>query len=373
MSIRVLYAISEDWFFASHFQERALRHHANGAVIGVATHHGSSSLQKNDEFHKFDMDTERGSFNVVADVRAVFQLSRAIRRFRPDILHCVAMKPILFGALVSMVTRLPCVFAPTGLGYLFTRNTVFTRISRIIFLQILRLALTVRHNHVIIENEEDRQSLVASGIVRAEQIHLVRGAGIDFGRFNPSDEPDPPVIILCVARLLVDKGIREFFAAAAQVSAMRPEVRFVLVGDIDSKNPSSLTHDEARRLATDSAVLWSGPQASVEDFYRTSHIVCLPSYREGLPKVLLEAAASKRCIVTTDTIGCREIITDKVTGILVPVADSDALAGALLRVIDDAPLRRQLAEAAYDSIKLGFSVDDVSRATEHIYDLACKS
>ena len=373
MSIRVLYAISEDWFFASHFQERALRHHANGAVIGVATHHGSSSLQENDEFHKFDMDTERGSLNVVADVRAVFQLSRAIRRFRPDILHCVAMKPILFGALVSMATRLPCVFAPTGLGYLFTRNTVFTRISRVIFLQILRLALRVRHNHVIIENEEDRQSLVASGIVRAEQIHLVRGAGIDFGRFNPSDEPDPPVIILCVARLLVDKGIREFFAAAAQVSAMRPEVRFVLVGDIDSKNPSSLTHDEARRLATDSAVLWSGPQASVEDFYRTSHIVCLPSYREGLPKVLLEAAASKRCIVTTDTIGCREIITDKVTGILVPVADSDALAGALLRVIDDAPLRRQLAEAAYDSIKHGFSVDDVSTATEHIYDLACKS
>ena len=373
MAIRVLYAISEDWFFTSHFQERALRHHAKGAVIGVATHHGSSSLQRNDEFHRFDMDTERGSLNVLADVRAVFQLTRAIRRFRPDILHCVAMKPILFGALVSIATRLPCVFAPTGLGYLFTRNTPLTRISRVIFLQVLRLALKARHNQVIIENEEDRQFLVASGIVRAKQIHLIRGAGIDFGRFNASDEPNPPVVILCVARLLVDKGIREFFDAAAQVGAMRPEVRFVLVGDIDGKNPSSLTHNEAQRLATDSGVAWYGSQTSVEDFYRTSHIVCLPSYREGLPKVLLEAAASKRCIVTTDTIGCREIITDNDTGILVPVADSDALTAGLLRVIDDAPLRRQLAEAAYNSIRHGFSVDDVAAATEHIYDLACRS
>lgn len=373
MAIRVLYAISEDWFFASHFEERALHHHANGTTIGVATHHGTSLLEKVDEFHQFEMSTERGSLNFLADVRALFQLSRAIRAFNPDILHCVAIKPILIGAIVSIVTRLPCVFAPTGLGYLFTRNTMLTRISRVIFLQVLRLALKIRCNHVIIENDEDRQFLIASGIVHADQIHLVRGAGIDFGLFNPSNEPDPPLTILCVARLLVDKGIREFFAAATQVRALRPEVRFILVGDIDSKNPSSLTHDQARQFATESGVTWCGSQTSVEGFYRSAHIVCLPSYREGLPKVLLEAAASKRCIVTTDTVGCREIVTDNVTGLLVAVGDSVALANALLKVIDDAPLRRQLAEAAYDSVRRGFSVDDVAAATERIYDLVCKS
>ena len=373
MAVRVLYAISEDWFFASHFQERALRHHRDGLTIGIATHHGTSSLRHLSEFHRFTMNTERGSLNVLTDIRAAVQLTRAIRRFRPDVLHCVAMKPILIGIFISLFTRLPCVFAPTGLGYLFTRDTTLTRITRFVFLRLLRLALRARHNQIIIENDEDRQFLVASGIVRPAQIHLIRGAGVNFTRFVPSDEPQPPIVILCVARLLVDKGIREFCAAASRIRGLRPDVRFLLVGDIDAKNPSSLTYGEAQQLTAQSEVSWRGPQNSIEQYYRDAHIVCLPSYREGLPKVLLEAAASKRCIVATDTVGCREVVIHEMTGLLIPTRDSAALASALLKVIDDALLRRRLAASAYESIQHGFSVDDVALATERVYTLTQRS
>ena len=367
--MRILYVISEDWFFASHFAERADVLQRSGSVVGVATRHKSQCLVETETLRLFEMETNRGSLNILADIRALFQLYRACRIFKPDILHCVAMKPNMFGALIGLFLGLPCVFAPTGLGYLFTRDTPVTRLVRNGFLLTLKAALRQPRNQIIIENSEDLQFFVDRQLVKSSQIHLIRGAGIDTDYFIASQEPRPPITVLCVSRLLADKGIREFFTAAQHIRALRPDVRFLLVGGTDANNPTSLQESEVVELAKSSGVIWLGQQNDVYPYYRDAHIVCLPSYREGLPKVLLEAAASGRCIVTTDVVGCREIVKHEITGILVEARNADALAEGLLRVIDDAPLRKRLALAVCGLMASGYSTKDIATQTQAVYDL----
>jgi glycosyltransferase involved in cell wall biosynthesis len=257
----------------------------------------------------------------------------------------VALKPVLYGALAAWLAGVPRVVnAVAGLGWLFTSGGIAARLARPVVRSVLARLLAAPGSHTIVQNPDDQALLVQSGVPE-DHLHLIRGAGVDTAAFSPAEDPPAPVTVMLVARMLWAKGVGEFVAAATKLNNEDLPARFVLVGDPDPDNPASVSEANLRAWHGRGGLEWWGRREDMAAVLQQAHIACLPSfYGEGLPKSLLEAAASGLPIVTTDTPGCREVVTDGDNGFLVPVKDIDALAAALKKLIMDANLRRQMGE-----------------------------
>lgn len=367
---RVLFVITEDWYFCSHYLERALALQAAGVEVGVATRlRAHADVIWNAGFRAFPIEFNRQGLNPFRELRCAAHLRKIVREFAPDICHHVALKPIVIGTLVARwLGGLPVVNAPTGMGYVFTSNTLKARLLRPIAKTVLRWLLNPKGSKVIIQNQDDLQTLVSWGCVTPENAFLVRGAGVNVARFHPKAEPPGQVVITLVARMLKDKGILEFIAAARMLKARGINARFRLVGGPDSGNPSTLDHETLSSLAEEGVTEWAGHLKDVRSALDASHIVCLPSYREGMPKALLEAAAAGLPLVSTDVPGCREIVRHGVNGLLVPARDATALAAALETLIRTPALRVTMGAASRQLAVQEFSSAQVIRETKLVYE-----
>jgi glycosyltransferase involved in cell wall biosynthesis len=257
--------------------------------------------------------------------------------------------------------------AISGLGFTYTASGLKASCRRFLVLYAYRKILDARSVHVIFQNSDDQELFVRKGITSARQAHLIRGAGVDLSYYRPMPESDGvPVVILC-ARMLRDKGVYEFAEAARLIAQRSIPARFALVGACDPHNPSGLLEGEINHLTHTAPVEWWGHQRDMRAVYAASHMVCLPSYREGLPKVLLEAAASGRPVVTSDVPGCREAIEAGVTGLLVPVRDSSALADALSMLLRDPVMRKQMGVAGRARAERLFGEEVVQQLTLDLY------
>ena len=221
---------------------------------------------------------------------------------------------------------------------------------------------------MIIENHDDFNNLVLGSFAGRDSIALIKGAGVDTEKFAQKPEPSDPVCVIMVSRLLRDKGIREFIDAAKLVKARDNSVRFLLVGDVDDGNPTSLTADQLTELRNSRDVTWLGARTDIAELLGASHIACLPSYREGLPKSLIEAASAGRPIVTTDVPGCREVVTNLVNGLLVKPRDSIDLAAAIEKLVGDPELRRSMGVENRRKAETEFSNEIIIRQTNSVYD-----
>jgi glycosyltransferase involved in cell wall biosynthesis len=279
--------------------------------------------------------------------KSVGELIAHFHFLRPDIIHNVTIKPVLYGSLAAKATGVKCVVnAVSGLGYVFMSTGWKAALRKRAVALAYRRALTQDHGAVILQNDDDEADLRASGALsNRARVEKIRGSGVDLTRFVPSREPAGRVLVALPARLLKDKGVLEFVAAARLLKKRQVPVTFALVGSVDEGNPASISQAQVQSWVRSGIIEHWGHQSDMPAVFKRAHIVCLPSYREGLPKVLLEAGASERAVVTTDVPGCRDVVSHEKTGLLVQPRNAPALALAIERLVSDRGQRHQLATA----------------------------
>jgi glycosyltransferase involved in cell wall biosynthesis len=313
---RVLFVVANDWYFCCHRLDLAKRAAAAGFDVHVATPPGkyrdtieAAGLQYS------PLEIDRQGRNPINDSVTIARLVRLYRRIRPSIVHHVALKPIVYGSIAARIARVPGVVnAMPGMGYVFLSNQLLSRAIRPAVIAAFRLLVNRPNARMILQNPDDVQSWIAWGAVRRERVVLIRGAGVDVTRFKPSEEPSGTPLVILPARLLFDKGVAEFVEAARTLRRQSVDARFALVGEGDPGNPSSVPPGQLDAWAREGLIELFGWRDDMVPVLREAHVICLPSYGEGLPKALLEAAAAARAIVATDVPGCREIVTDGVNG-----------------------------------------------------------
>lgn len=310
-----------------------------------------------------------GGMNPVLELVGLLQLVWHLRRSRPTVVHCASPKGLLYGGIAARLASVPClVLAVSGMGYAFTGGAGGKRrMVRWLFQQLARWAYGHHNKRVIVQNQDDARLLVEAQLVKPHELLLIPGSGVALERYVKAPLEAKETLVVLPARMLVDKGVVEFVEAARLLRAEGCRWQFVLVGTGDFENPSAVPVQSIEAWVKEGIVAWWGHVEDMPAVYARASIVCLPSYREGMPKVLLEAAAAGCAVVTTDAVGCREAILPGVTGDLVPVRDSHALATALRALIDDGPRRLNYGRAGRALAIERYSVDAVVDRTFEVY------
>jgi len=366
---KILYVVTEDWYFCTHRLALARTVRDAGYNVTVATRIDADSekiLSAN--LNIINLPFDRSLQSPWRDLKLLRQLIALYRHCQPDLVHQIALKPIVLGSIAARWCGFHhIVNSFTGLGYVFTGHNLPQSLLRILLIPILRFLIRHKHSWVIVQNQDDMRYLIKNGILDPNRTRLIRGSGVDINEFYPVNEPDAPVIVICPSRMLGDKGIREFVEAARRLYQHNVDARFILVGPLDQANPSAISDQEMSVWTKEGLIEWWGKCSDMAEVYQQSHIVCLPSYREGLPKVLLEGAACGRPLVASNVPGCREIVRHGDNGLLVPSRDPIRLAEALLMLIENKPLRERMGRRSREIAVREFSLDKVNRETLAFY------
>jgi glycosyltransferase involved in cell wall biosynthesis len=313
---------------------------------------------------------QRGGTNPFADLRSVILLWTLFRRVRPDLVHLVTIKPVLYGGIAARLARVPAVVsAMAGLGFVFIeQGGVKAAVLRRVIKPLFGWALGHPHQTLIFQNPDDRDRVLAMTKVSLQQVRLIRGSGIDLKTSTLVSEPEGIPIVAMASRLLRDKGVLEFVDSARLLRKRGVSARFWLIGEPDLANPASVTPEEVAAWQAEGVVECLGHRKDVPSLYAQAHIVTLPSYYgEGLPKSLIEATACGRAVVTTDMPGCRDAIVPDVSGLLVPPRDAVALADALERLVQDSDLRQSMGQSGRALAEREFGIAKVVAAHLQIY------
>lgn len=326
-----------------------------------------SLLEYGFTFHAMPMS--RKGKNVFQELNTLYSLYLLFKQIRPDLIHLVTIKPYLYGGIAARLARVPAVVsAVAGLGTLFIGKNFKFRLLRSLLFPVFRLAFFHKNQIVIFQNNDDRLLLTDWLNINQNKTFLIRGSGVDLNAYTFISEPltGKPVITFA-SRLLFDKGLAEFVEAIKLLNGLGVEAFYQIVGDIDLGNPSSATDNDIQAWRSIPNLNILGYQDDMAAIFKDSNLVVLPSYREGLPKVLIEAAACGRAVVTTDVPGCRDAIIPDITGLLVPVKDSAALAGAIEQLVRDPALRMSMGVAGRHLAEESFSIEQVVEQHLSIY------
>ncbi|MFP4279492.1 MAG: glycosyltransferase family 4 protein [Halochromatium sp.] len=366
---RLLFLVTVDWFFASHFLARACAAQRAGYEVLVMTHlEGEHARLRAAGLVPIHWQVRRRGLNPLTELRSLWQVVRAYRRYQPDLVHQIALKPIIYGTLAARLSGVRhLINAPVGMGFVFTSKTALARVLRPLLRLALRWLLNPPGSRVVFENADDRAQALAGGLVREQAAVLIRGAGVDVRRIRPIAEPPGIPKVLLVARMLWDKGVGEFVAAAHLLRARGVRARYLLIGGADPDNRACIEPAQLQAWCAEGVVEWLGHRHDIAALMADAHIVALPSYREGLPKALLEALAAGRPIVATDVPGCREAVIAGQTGLLVPARDPVALADALAYLLECPRLRHRFGNAGRRLAEQAFTTEQVERATLALY------
>jgi glycosyltransferase involved in cell wall biosynthesis len=369
MGKRILFFITEDWYFWSHRLPIARAARDAGFEVLVATRvNKHAKYIKNEDFRLIPIGLERKNRNIFKELLSIFEIVKIYYREKPAIVHHVAVKPVLYGSLAASITGIPSVVnALAGLGYIFVTRGMKAKILRRLVVFAYRLAFSTKNVTGIFQNPEDLKLVVDAGVIKREKAALIRGSGVDVSRFIYLPEPEGIPIVILASRMLWDKGVGELVEAARILKKDGAKCRMILVGSPDPENPASIPRKTLRDWNTEGIVEWWGAKDDMPEIFAHSNIVVLPSYREGLPKVLLEAASCGRAIVATDVPGCREIVRHNENGLLVPPRDSKTLAEAIKALIRNPELRAKMGRCGRKIAEAEFSEEIVVRQTMEIY------
>jgi glycosyltransferase involved in cell wall biosynthesis len=366
---RLLFVVNDAAFFVSHRLHLAIAARRAGYDVHVAVPRDDAATAIGEAgLALHDVPLTRAEISPFGELRSIVSLVRLYRRIRPDIVHHVTQKPVVYGSLAARMARVPAVVnALAGLGYVFMARGHAASAVRRLVRGLYRVVFRRDNVILIVQNADDRDLFIRLGIVPASRIALIRGSGVDVTTFVPAPAAGGTPIVLFAARMLRDKGVVEFVEAARIVKGRSYPARFVLVGGID-ENPSAIRQEQLEDWQREGVVEWWGHRTDMPDVLTAAEIVCLPSYREGLPKVLLEAMACARPIVTTDVPGCREVVVPGETGLLVPVRDAAALARGIMTLLDDEALRRAFGRNARERAVAEFGTEMIATQTLQVYD-----
>lgn len=364
----LLIVVNDANFFLSHRLQIAKAALSNGFDVHVATPVvGSERIRALGLVHHSIILTRSGR-NVFTELRALWGLVKLFIQLQPDVVHLVTIKPVLYGGLAARFARVPSLVAAiSGLGAIFIGQSPWAKLLRYFVKKFYKVALAHRNLCVILQNPSDKDLFVKEGLVVERSTRLIRGSGVDLTQYIRRTETLGELKVVMAARLLHDKGAVEFVEAVTRLRARGYSARFQLAGTTDTNNPASLDDAILLDWKSNGVVEILGHCSDIASLFAESHIVVLPSYREGVPKVLLEAAACGRAVVTTDVPGCRDAIENGVTGLLVPAKNAEALADAIARLIDNPEERIRMGIAGRALAEREFDVNLVAQKHIEIY------
>jgi glycosyltransferase involved in cell wall biosynthesis len=356
-----------------HFSPLALAALREGFDVTVATRVGTQGQEILDHgFRLISLEHLKRETRSLSDIRAIQELRAIYRREKPDIIHHVALKPILYGNIAALGLPLKIVNAFAGLGYLESSKSPKAMLLRAVIWNTMRFLLNRPNSFTILQNFEDRDFAINKLGMSGKNTEVIMGSGVDLELFKPSLQPSGTPIVMLPSRLLWNKGVAEFVAAAELLSATGIDARFVLVGDTDLGSPSAIPRLQLAEWNESGSIEWWGKMSDMQEVLPQASIICLPSYREGIPKVLIEAAACGRPIVTTDVPGCRDVVQHYVNGMLVPPKNTDVLALTIRVLLANSDLRARMGDAGR-KIAAHFSQDVVIGKTLARYGILANS
>ncbi len=368
---KLFIVVNVDWFFLSHRLPIALAAKKTGFdVTIVSCDTGRAAEIEAYGLNFINAPFTRSGTNILEELSLVSFLKKLYKKHRPDIVHHVTLKPAIYGSLAARKVGISNIInAISGLGYNFTDGR--KGIKQFILSVLLKRAFGGKQLQFIFQNMDDVGVFKSMGLVSNDrQIHLIKGSGVDLNEFKYSPEPDTEKLqVLLPARMLYDKGVAEFVRAAQSLKTKYADkVSFNLAGDIDPSNPAAITEAELHAMVDAPFINWIGHQKAIAKVLSDHHIVVLPSYREGLPKSLIEACAIGRPIITTDAPGCRECVKHNHNGFLVPVKDDVLMAQHLETLINDKALRDTMGKNSRLTAEEMFSIENVINRTLAIYN-----
>jgi glycosyltransferase involved in cell wall biosynthesis len=367
----IVYFVTEDWYFCSHRLQLAIAAKEAGYSVYVITRVNSHGAEiETAGLNLVPVTLSRRSKNPIVEAIFIRKLIRIYKDICPDIVHHVAIKPVIYGSIAARLAGIQNVVnAMAGLGFLFSSGQPTARLFRPAINFLFGLLLNNNRTTVILQNPDDVDVLCGSGTIHRRRVRLIRGSGVDTDVYGYEAESNEVPIVLLASRLLWDKGVGEFVAAARTIRRSGIDARFVLAGDNDDENPGSISTAQLKEWNDEGAVECWGRCTNMPNIFAGIHIVCLPTaYGEGVPKVLIEAASCGRPIVATDAPGCREIVIDGKNGILVPVNDTEALSTAIRKLLHSPLLRKSMGEFGRQLVEAQFSLERVNRETLAVYE-----
>jgi len=363
---KLLFVINHmDWFW-SHRLPLAVGAQDVGWDVQVCAHGA-----------EHDEKLAASGFTGIALSLSLFKIIRDVKRVldteKPDLVHVITLKFAFLAGLASRFCKdIKIVHTLAGLGYLFSGEGFKPKMLRTLVGPFLKFALKHPNAAIIFQNPDDMALMVKRGFVREEQCHLIRGSGVDLKQFPHMPEPQngKPVVVM-PTRLVHDKGVAMFIEAAKIAAENGVDAAFKIAGGAVTNNPLGISDNEMRTMIEGSPVEWLGRISDMPALYAQANLIVYPSYYgEGVPKVLLESAATGRAIITTDHAGCREAVDDGTTGILVPIKDAEATAQAIATLIQNATLREKMGHAARDFVAQYYDVQSVVKRTLDVYQKA---
>ncbi len=367
----LLFVLNNSDFFISHRLDIGIEALKQGWVVHVAAGEGSSKGIKRLEslgikHHRLPLT--RSGKNPIRELKTFYSLYKLLVQLKPQVLHLVTIKPVLYGGIAARFAKTNfIVFAISGLGRIFTSSKLSVRFIRWFVSVLYKLALAHKRKVIIFQNTDDLNTLKHIVNINDSNIQLIRGSGVDLKRFSYQAEHIKTPVVSIACRLLKDKGVGEFISAIKILNNRNVEANYWIVGDVDEGNPSSFRPHEVEQWRQLPNVTVKGYSDDIAKVYANSHIVCLPSYREGFPKSLIEAAAAGRPIITTDVPGCRDAVIPNETGLLVAIKDPEQLASALEKLILDSELRKHMGRKGRTFAELNFAIERVVEIHMDIY------
>jgi glycosyltransferase involved in cell wall biosynthesis len=365
---RLLYVVNEDWAFLLNRLPMARAARKAGFEVHVATRVGDGAdAIRAEGFILHPIPLQRGGISPLSAIPAVLALRQITSRIKPDIAHHSGLQCCVYGSIAAFGKKFPYVSALTGMGYVYTSATWRTRLLRTILKWLLPSLLDRPGDIVLVQNPDDRAAMINLGISEA-RIVLIPGSGVDTDALQPLPEPEGPITYGFAGRLLTDKGIRALVAAHDIVRRQGLETKLLIAGNPDPANPASLSLQEVNEWTERPGITWLGHIKDISSLWQRCHFAILPSHREGLPGSLMEAAACGRAMIATDAPGCREIVIDGQTGLLVPIEDPQALAQAIVKLATSPELRARYGNAARELVVSKLSAKIIGEQVVRLYD-----
>lgn len=371
MNPKILFFITEDWYFWSHRLPIARATRDAGFEVLIATRVNKHKERiKNEGFKLIPIGLGRKSRNIYKEILSIFEIVKIYRREKPDIVHHVAVKPVLYGSWAARIAGISDVVnALAGLGLIFVAQGWKAKVLRRLVVFAYRSAFSAKNVIGIFQNPEDLRLFIDVGVVKRKKTVLIRGSGVDVSHFIHLPEPAGIPTVVLASRMLWYKGVGEFVEAAKMLKRGGIECHMILVGNPDPENPASISEETLRGWHSEGIVEWWGYREDMPEVFSQANIVVLPtSYGEGIPKILLEAASCGRPIVATDIPGCREIVRHNENGLLIPLSDSKALADAIEFLIKNPELRAKMGARGRKIVEAEFSKEIVIKQTMEVYE-----
>ena len=371
---KLLFLTTQDKFFLSHLKERAIYARDNGFRVVVAAQKTNEQFVKEIErlgFIFFDTKIERQSLNLLTQFAAIGRLVKIYKHVKPDISHHLGAKAIIFGTIANKIAKLhsgSCIVnAPIGLGYVYAAHDMKALFLKPFVQFLYKLTLNPDNSRVIFENPDDLNFFAKIGALNRNKSICIYGAGVDTKLFCPSNEKNEVCTVVMASRLIKEKGVFDFIRAANILRARSIPVRMQLVGEPDYGNPNSLTLQQFELLKKMDSIECLGFRGDVNSVLKKAHICCLPSfYREGLPRFLIEGACSGLAIITTNTVGCREVVVNK-NGFLIQPHSVDELVDKITLLVNNPTLRMEMGKRSRAIALKRFDSRLVCQQTIEIY------